>query len=143
MKRCPRLFYLRGPRLFYLRGPRLFYLRGPRLFYLRGPRLFYLRSPSLIPTLVNRVYYTIINEAEDDDGNFKFLQFTILYLKKINHDIETNLMSDNTLFFQLIYLTPCMEGYKKHRNQCYCRLIGLIILKWSAREITEGLWQHV
>ena len=32
--------------------------------------------------------------------------------KKINHDIETNLMSDNTLFFQLIYLTAFIEGQK-------------------------------
>ena len=67
--------------------------------------------------------------------------FTIPHLKKISHDIETNLMSGNTLFFQLINLTAFMEGHNKHRNQCWCRLIGFIILKWSARKITEG--QHV
>jgi hypothetical protein len=51
-------------------------------------------------------------------------QFTIPHLKKISHDIETNLMSDNTLFFfQLIYLTTLMEGQNKYRNQCQCRLI--------------------
>ena len=38
------------------------------------------------------------------------LNSAIPYLTKINHDIETNLMSDNTLFFQLIYLTAFMEG---------------------------------
>jgi len=47
-----------------------------------------------------------------DSLNF---QFTIPHLKKISHDNETNLMSDNTLFFQLIYLTAFMEGHNKHR----------------------------
>jgi hypothetical protein len=37
-------------------------------------------------------------------------QFKIPYLKKISHDIETNLMYDNILFFQLVYLTAFMEG---------------------------------
>jgi hypothetical protein len=40
------------------------------------------------------------------------------YQKKISHDIETNLMSEKTLFFQLVYLTAFMEGHNKHRNQC-------------------------
>jgi hypothetical protein len=67
--------------------------------------LLYLRGPSPSPPLWieedKRVFYTIINEAEDNDGYFKFPQFTILHLKKISHDIETNLMSDYTLFFNL------------------------------------------
>jgi hypothetical protein len=62
--------------------------------------------------------YTKFNEAEDDDGCFKFPQFTIPHLTKINHDIETNLMSDNTLFVQRIYLTAFMKEQNKHRNQC-------------------------
>ena len=37
--------------------------------------------------------------------------FTIPHLKKISHEIETNLISDNTLFFQFIYLTASMEGH--------------------------------
>jgi hypothetical protein len=37
--------------------------------------------------------------GEDDGGYFNFKQFTIPHLKKISHDIETNLMSDITLFF--------------------------------------------
>ena len=112
--------------------------RGPRLFYLRG----FSQSPPLWIEEDKRVFYTIINETEDDDGCFRFPQFTIPHLTKMNHDIETNLMSGN-LFFQLINLTAFMEGHNKHRNQCWCRLIGLIILKWSARKITERLWQHV
>ena len=111
---------------------------GPRLFYLRGSS----QSPPLWMEEDKRVFYTIINETEDDDGCFKFPQFTIPHLTKMNHDIETNLMSGN-LFFQLINLTAFMEGHNKHKNQCWCRLIGLIILKWSARKITERLWQHV
>jgi hypothetical protein len=54
-----------------------------------------------------RVFYTKFNKAEDDDGCFKF---SIPHLKKISHDIETNLMFDNTLFCQLIYITAFMEG---------------------------------
>jgi hypothetical protein len=88
--------------------------RGPRLFYLQGPS----QSPPLWIEEDKRVFDTIIKEAEDDDGYFKFPQFTIPHLKKISHDIETNLMSDNTLFFQLIYLTAFMEEHNKHRNQC-------------------------
>jgi hypothetical protein len=42
-----------------------------------------------------------INEAEYDDGCFKFCNSQFLNVKKISHDIETNLMSDNTLFFNL------------------------------------------
>jgi hypothetical protein len=80
-----------------------------------------------------RVFYTIINETEDDDGCSKFPQFTIPHLTKMNHDIETNLMSGN-LFFQLINLTAFMEGHNKHKNQCWCRLIGLIILKLECKE---------
>jgi hypothetical protein len=38
------------------------------------------------------------------------LNSSIPYLTKLNHDIETNLMSGNTLFVQLIYLTAFMEG---------------------------------
>ena len=60
----------------------------------------------------------MINEAEDDDRYFKFQQFTIPHLKKISHNTETNLMFDNTLFFQLIYLTAFIEGHNKHKNQC-------------------------
>ena len=81
--------------------------------------LFYLRGPSQFPTLWieedERVFYTIINEAEDNDGYFKFPQFTNPHLKKIIHDIETNLI---TLCFRLIYLTAFMEVHNKHRNQC-------------------------
>ena len=80
--------------------------RGPRLFYLQGPS----QSTPLWIEEDKRVFDTVIKEAEDDDGYFKFPQFTIPHLKKISHDIETNLMSDNTLFFQLIYLTAFMEG---------------------------------
>ena len=84
------------------------------LFYLRGPS----QSPPLWIEEDKRVFDTIIKEAEDDGGYFNFTQFTIPHLKKISHDIETNLMSDNTLFFfQLIYLTAFMEGQNEHRNQ--------------------------
>ena len=57
------------------------------------------QSPPLWIEEDKRVFDTIIKEAEDDDGYFNFKQFTIPHLKKISHDIETNLMSDNTLFF--------------------------------------------
>ena len=64
----------------------------------RVPRLFYLRDPSQFPPFWTgedeRVFYTKFNNAEDDDGYFKLLQFTIPHLKKISHEIETNLMSD-------------------------------------------------
>jgi hypothetical protein len=36
-------------------------------------------------------------------------QFTIPHLKKIIRDIESNLMSDNILFFQFIYLTAFIK----------------------------------
>ena len=74
---------------------------GPRLFYLRDPPPTHTQYPPLWIEEDKRVFDTIIKEAEDDDGYFKFPQFTIPHLTKINHDIETNLMSDNTLFVNL------------------------------------------
>ena len=64
--------------------------RAPRLFYLRGPS----QSPPFWTEEDERVVYTKFKIAEDDDGYFKFPQFTIPHLKKISHEIETNLMSD-------------------------------------------------
>jgi hypothetical protein len=104
----------------------------------RGPS----QSPSLGIEEDKIVFYTIIKEAEDDDGYLKFPQFTIPHLKKISDDIETNLMSDNTLFITLsISLLLWKDTINTEINAC--RLIGLVILKWSARKFTEGLRQHV
>jgi hypothetical protein len=59
----------------------------------------------------NKIHYNIRRKSNDHFARFcdVMLLVTILHLTKINHDIETNLMSDNTLFFQLIYLTAFME----------------------------------
>jgi hypothetical protein len=78
---------------------------SPRLFYLRGPS----QSTPLWIEEDKRVFYTIINEAEDDDGCFKFPQFTIPHLKKISHGIETNLMSWQHLVFST-YLSHRFYG---------------------------------
>jgi hypothetical protein len=59
---------------------------------------------------------------------FKFCNSQFLNVKKISHDIETNLMSDNTLFITLsISLLLWKDTINTEINAC--RLIGLVILK--------------
>lgn len=55
------------------------------------------------------VFYTKFNEAVDDDGCFKFResQLLIYFTQKINHDIETNLMSEK---LKKAYGSMCKKG---------------------------------
>jgi hypothetical protein len=84
-----------------------------------------------------RVFYTIINEAEDDDGCFKFPQFTIPHLKKISLDIETNLMSDNTFDTNSSSPTWFYEGQKN-----IAKIIKLGAIMWKGMNVfrTGNIW---
>ena len=76
----------------------------------RGPRIFYLRGPSQSPPFwLEKELMSILNKIHDQWNRgwwrvFKIPQFTIPLLKDISHDVETNVMSDNILCYQLLYL---------------------------------------
>jgi hypothetical protein len=81
-----------------------------------------LRDPSQSPPFWTeedeRVFYTKFNNAEYDDGYFKLPQFTIPHLKKISHEIETNLMSDKD------YGSMRKKGLPVHLSQGWTKVLA-------------------
>jgi hypothetical protein len=73
------------------------------------------------------VFYTKFNEAEDDDGCFKFRNSQFLNLKKISHDIETNLMSNNTLFFQVTFVSISLLLWKDKNQRFFQHRISFSV----------------
>ena len=114
--------------------------RGPRLFCLRGTSQF----PSLWIEEDERVFYTRFNEAEDDDGCFKFRNSQFLIQRKLATTLKQILC-----FFNLSI--SLLWWKEKIYSEINANIDLLVLLFWNGVQgksqkgygsmWKKGLWQ--